>query len=263
VTAALEEFKTRVGEIDSDLTFVSLAAQLRPRVGEIVQWQVQGEAIQLVRKFMNSDSSRPEGVYGSLLVRLIATLERYLRTLVIYAVEQRAKQAQTYDELSPALAKRNLLLSGRVLATLEIPTDRPAMDVPSLLANLATCRSGSNAFRLNSQAFSATLTGAGPSVVEKALQQVDVHKLWDRVGASAPLAKYLATKGPRDTGDRASHRLSELWRWRNHLAHAGDEETTVSETDLCSAIEFVKLLGAAIDVAASKQLAKKTASNAT
>lgn len=82
----------------ADLTFVALATQLRPRIGDVVQWHAVGEVLDLVKQFMNAKSSRPEGVYGLLLIRLLAAFERYLRLLIVQSVERRASGASTYDE---------------------------------------------------------------------------------------------------------------------------------------------------------------------
>jgi hypothetical protein len=254
VTAALEELKLRIVEIDADFTFVALATQLRPRVGDAVAWGGAGEVLELVRRFMNAKSSRPEGVYGPLLIRLFATFERYLRNLVMHSVEQRGSRAHTFDELPETLSHRNLVLTGRILASLDSPSDRAAPDIDIMIANLATCKRGSNAFRLNTQAFSAAVTGASPAVIEKMMEYVDISRCWDAVGGNAALAEHLGTKGSRATGGRARERLKELWRWRNHLAHGGDEETAITESQLREAVNFVVSLCSALDGVVAKEL---------
>jgi hypothetical protein len=250
----LDELNTRISELRADLEFVALAAQLRPRIGAVVHWQGRAHEVQLVRQFMEGKLSRPEGLYGPLLIRLLAALERYLRLLIIYSVEHRTSEAQFFDDLPKGLCNRNVVLTGRVLAAIENPRDHLPMDTESLVANLASCRRGSKAFRLNSQAFSATVTGAGPSIVERALETVDVSDWWDAVGADPSLAELLGTKGARATGGRARERLKEIWRWRNHLAHGGDEETAVSESQLRDAVEFVSRFGGALDLVVKKRL---------
>ena len=251
---ALDELNARIAELRADLTFVALAAQLRPRIGDVVHWQAVGEVLDLVKQFMNAKSSRPEGVYGPLLVRLLAAFERYLRLLIVQSVERRASGASTFDELSETLSKRNLILTGRVLAAIDAPRDHLTLDIEALISNLASCKRGSGSFRLNTQAFSATVTGASPAVIEKALQYVDVSDWWDGVGANAALAKHLQTKGARATGDRAHERLKELWRWRNHLAHGGDEEIALTESQIREAIDFVDSFSAALDKVVEKRL---------
>jgi hypothetical protein len=125
-------------------------------------------------------------------------------------------------------------------------------NIDSLILNLATCKRGSDSFRLNAAAFSAAVTGVGPSVLEKALQSIDVRNCWDGVGSHTQLARLLQTKGTRATGDRARERLKELWRWRNNLAHGGDEEIALTREQLEEAIDFVNALGEAIAMVVKK-----------
>jgi hypothetical protein len=254
VAAALDELHARVAELRADLTFVALASQLRPRIGAVVQWQAAGDILALLKQFMNEKSSRPEGIYGPLLVGLLAAFERYLRMLVRQCVEHWASRAATYDKLSEKLSRRNLILTGRLLAAIETLPDHLTVDVESVVANLASCKRGSSSFRLNTQAFTATVTGMSPGVIERALEFADVPDCWDIVGANTALVKILGTKGARATGVEAQERLKELWRWRNHLAHGGDDEITISETSLRYAIDFVACFSGALDVGVGKVL---------
>jgi hypothetical protein len=250
----LEELNTRISELKADLAFVALAAQLRPRMGEVVQWQATGDALQLAQQFMNAKSSRPEGLYGPLLIRLLAAFERYLRMLIIQAVERQAAEVRTFDDLPKTLSNRNVVLTGRLLAAIDAPREHLTVDTDLLVANLASCRRGSGAFHLNAQAFSATVTGVGPTAIEKALENLDVKDWWDGVGGNATLADLLGTKGARATGDRAREKLKGLWRWRNNLAHGGDEEIAVSESDLRGAIDFVACFSSALDTVVKRKL---------
>ena len=45
----------------------------------------------------------------------------------------------------------------------------------------------------------------------------------------------------------ARDKLKDLWRWRNHLAHGGDEEVSLSENQLRECIAFVRTLSVALD----------------
>lgn len=252
----LDELKTRIDELKADAAFVALASQLRPRIGDVMNWAGPREVVDLARKFIDEKTSRPEGLYGPLLIRLLAAFERFLRNTVVHVLDQRRAGAKTYDELADGLGKRNIVLTGRVLASIDAPREHMVVDVTTLIDNLASCKAGSDSFRLNAQAFSATVTGTSPSVIEKALNHVDVDDFWDAVGGNAGLVKTLGTKGARATGDRARERLQELWRWRNHLAHGGDEDVVISESQLKDAVDFVGGFGDALSAAIGKQLAR-------
>ena len=254
VAAALDELNARITELRADLTFVALATQLRPRIGGFLQWQAAGEVLELARQFMEAKASRPEGLYGPLLVRLLAMFERYLRSLVAQCVERRQSQAPIYDNLSETIIRRNVVLTGRLFSTIDTPRDHLMLDIDSMISNLATCKRGNKLYRLNTKAFSATITGASPTAIDRALQCVDLSTCWDDVGGSTILAKQLQTKGARGTGEGARERLKELWRWRNHLAHCGDEEIALTDVQLRGAIDFVQSFSATLDVVVHKRL---------
>jgi len=255
MAVSLDELKIRIAELKADLAFVSLAAQLRPRIGEVLNWEGSKDVVALVQRFMAEKSSRPEGLYGPLLVRLLAAFERHVRRIVAYVIDQRCSKVSKYDELAEGLGKRNIALTGKILSAIFEPRDHLATDIKGLIENLASCRTGTTTFRLNSDAFSATVTGTSPVIIEKALKHVDIDNFWDAVGSSAALTKLLGTKGARATGIRTQERLHELSRLRNHLAHGGDEEVVISETQLTDAIDFISCFSDSLQGAIAKQLA--------
>jgi hypothetical protein len=189
----LEELTILIGEIAPDADFVAVAAQLRPRLNGVIRWEGLGnEERGIVQSFLRIKESRPEGLYGPLLVRLLAAFERYLRTLIVWTVERRNGAASRYEDLSPTIANRNRMLTGRVLASAELP-DHFVFDIPTLIENLATCKAGGS-FRLNTTVFSFGIAGFSPKHLDTALEHVDIGDCWDSVGKDAQLSSIL---GPR------------------------------------------------------------------
>ena len=191
----LQELEARLEELRIDVQFLALAVRLRPRLGDVIRWDAGGDVVELARAFMGARSGRPEAHYAALLVRVLAVFERYVRRLIDSIVERRAAAAASYDKVPVTLGNRNVALTGRILSAIDMPRDHMSFNIDSLIDNLASCKAGSTTFRLNPQVFSAVVTGAGPAVVEKALQNVDVTDWWDAVGASPDLVKALGTKG--------------------------------------------------------------------
>lgn len=244
----LDELNAQIEELQLDCEFVQLALQLKPRIGSVLQWQSQGEELELAKRFMGSPQPRPESIYGPLLVRLLANFERFIRQLVAWAVDERASAVPKYDDLADSLAMRNLVLTGKMLSTLDSPLDHLVIDLDLLIGNLASCRRGNTgAVQLNAPAFSAAVSGVSPANIEKGLEYVDVKNWWDTVGAIAPLVAVLGTKGARETGSRARQFLKELSRQRNQLAHGGDGSVSISESQLRDAINFIAAFSKALN----------------
>ncbi len=253
MSTPLEDLRARLSELKADLELVTASVQLRPRLGEVLVWGGPAGIVQLAQRFMNSKEARPEGIYGPLLVRLMAGFERYLRLLIVEGVEYRTAAAKTFDDIPKKLANRNLILSGRILANLENPRDYLSFNIEALIVNLASCKPGSNSFKLNPQAFSAAVIGVNPVAIDRALESIEVNECWDTIGGDPKLEKLLGTKGARATGLQSADRLKELSRCRNHLAHGGDE-IVISESQLRDAIDFVWAFTASLDVAVKKHL---------
>jgi hypothetical protein len=252
MTKALEELRTRFMDFDADLRFISLAARLRPRLGDVVNWTANHDVTDLAREFMGAKEARVEGIYGPLLVRLLAAFERYIRALVAEVLTIHSGNTRNYDELHSTIKTRNTVLTGALLATMESPREHLAVQFEELIVNLASCRSGSTTYLLNPGAFAAVVTGASPPTLERALQNVGVEGWWDKIGSATELSKVLGTRGARDTAKQAKTRLGELWRWRNHLAHGGDEEIALTEDQLKDCLAFVRAFTIALDRVALK-----------
>jgi RiboL-PSP-HEPN len=251
----LADLLSRLDDIEADVNFADLASSLRPRIGDALNWNVGNDTLKLAVAFMKSKDSRIEGVCGALFVRVVATFERYLRRLVESGVDDIARRASGFDAVPPNIQKKNLMYTGRVLSGIESPKDYQVFNYEGLVDNLATCKTGSNYFRLNSNAFSAPIVGSSPEVVERALKAIDVEGLWDPIGASGRLQKLLGTKKPRDTGTQAQERLQELSKKRNQIAHAGDSEPALTAQNVKDAIEFIRAFSECLDAEVQKQLA--------
>ena len=251
----IEEFSTRLDELKSDLNFVRTAAKLRPRIGHVMNYQAEAEALKLATDFMSEKRSRPEGLIAALFVRVIAAFERYLRKLVETGVENINNSAATYDGLSSAIKSRNLAFTGRIISAIDNPKDYLILNYEDLISNLASCRVGAESFRLNAMAFSAAVIGSTPEAVERALKSIEVEEWWDHVGADKGLQTMLGTRKPRDTANRAQEKLKELTRWRNQVAHGGDEEVSLTEDQLERVIDFLRQFAICLDSEVAKQLA--------
>ena len=250
--AALAEFEARLSDIEGQLNFVASASRLRPRLNGVVRWEAGGDETALAADFMRQKDARPEGLYAALLVRTLGALERFVRKCVSESVNRQAAASKTYESLADPLRRRHLVLSGRLLATLDTPSDSVAFSPADLVARLSTCRDGATDFKLNAISFEAVVTGANPSVVEKAFENIGRSDLWDRVGTVPGVDSVLGCggAGPRETGKRAHERLRDLWKWRNSIAHAGDSEVVVSERECREHIAFARVFGRALEAVA-------------
>jgi len=250
----LRELNARLDELESNVEFIATATSLRPRLGAILNWGVGGDVVRLAQSFLDTKSSRAENLYAALLLRALAAFERFARQFVDDTVGRVVAHAGSFDSLAQRVRDRNIVLTGRLLASLEEPREHLVIDPGLLAKNLSSCVTGNRSFQLNAAAFAAVVVSGSPTVIERALRNLDIENWWDAVGNVASLQQLLGTAGPRATGTAAAERLKELWRSRNLIAHAGDGETVVTESDVRDAIRFVRTLAIALEQAISARL---------
>ena len=251
---ALRELNASLDELGSNLEFLALATSLRPRLGGVLRWEAGGELIELAQRFINAGASRSENIYGALLLRTLAAFERFARQLLEHGVSRIANRSGTYDELPQQIRNRNKALTGRLLASIEEPSDYLPVDYDLLIQNLASCTAGSTSFQLNAVAFVAVIGSGSPSALEKALKAIDITEWWDAVGGNVALQTHLGKKGARATGHAAKERLEGLWRMRNVIAHAGEGEGVVTDETVRGAIDFVRTLARALNEVVNSRL---------
>jgi hypothetical protein len=251
---AFQEFNLRLIELRNDLSLLESAFELRPRINQVLDFQKRGGVLDLAQKFGETVGSQPASFYGPMLVRLLASFERFLRLLVRETVEEWAKRASRFDQLPEGLAERHVVLSGRILASSDSPREHLDLDLMSIIDNLATCRGSSTSYALNSSVFMALVTGTTPDVIESSLKSARITSWWNAVGADEAVQTQLNVTRTSDATKIAAKRLKELSRWRNNWAHGGDDEVSLTAAEVRSALEFLSAFGKALDNAVSKQI---------
>ncbi len=252
MSQALNEFVLRAGEIKSDLSFLEQAFELRPRIYLVLDFEKRGETLEMARKFGDTVGNRPASFCGPILVRLIASFERYLRMLMQETVDSWAKKAQYFDNLPEGLAERNLVLSGRFIGNSDSPRDYMTLDINTLVDNLVTCRKGRSEFRLNSGVFMDLIYGVTSEVIEKSLNTTRINNWMNVVGADRPLQARLGVDRVSDATKAVTARLKKLSRWRNNWAHGGDDEVSLTIREVNEELEFVLAFSKALDSAITK-----------
>ena len=254
MSQALIEFNLRLADFKNDLSLLEYAFELRPRIKQVLDPSKQGAVFDLAMKFGNLEGNQPESFYGPMLIRLVASFERYLRLLMRDAVEGWAKRAKTFDQLPDGLGDRNLVLSGRVIGNSDSPRDYFNVDLVALVDNLITCRNGTTTFRLNPIVFMDLINGITHDIIEKGLKAIKIHNWQNAIGADKALQAQLNCIRTCDATKQMVARLKELSRWRNNWAHGGDNEPSLRSTEIRSAVDFLSAFSNALDLIVMKQI---------
>jgi len=98
------------------------------------------------------------------------------------------------------------------------------------------------------------VVGVSPEVIESGLKLVRITNWWHAVASDKDLQRHLHCTRTSDAVKKAEAKLKELSRWRNNWAHGGDDEVSLTITELMEAVEFVGLFSKALDRAVTKQI---------
>jgi RiboL-PSP-HEPN len=251
---ALREFETRTQQLLADIQFLERSFELRPRIFEVLNYQGTGDMVKIATEFGSSSGADPALFCGPLLVRLIGSFERFLRMTLRDAIDAWSKKAKTFSELPDGISDRNLVLTGRLLSSIDTPRDHLKFDVISLIDNLVTCRDAGGSYQLNSLAFMDLVSGITPEVVEKGLRAVRIPQWENAVAADRKLQAILGQTRTVDTAKEMMLRLKKLSRWRNNWAHGGDEEVSLTFRELREQLEFLIAFARAMDAVVSSQI---------
>lgn len=254
MSQALNEFSLRLDELRNDLSLLEHTFELRPRIYQVLDFEKRGDALNLARAFGDITGNQPATLSGPMLVRLVASFERYLRKLMMETVESWAKKANGFDHLPEGLADRNLVLSGRFIASSDSPRDHLSIDLVALIDNLVTCRKGSTTFKLNSSVFMDLIYGVTPEVIEKSLGTIQILNWMNKVGADRALQSHLGLARVPDATKEIKVRLKKLSRWRNNWAHGGEDEISLTFREVREEGDFLLAFSKALDSAVAKHI---------
>jgi len=215
--------------------------------------QGTADIVRMATEFGSTSGADPALFCGPLLVRLIGSFERFLRMMLRDAIEAWSKKAKTFSELPNGIGDRNLVLTGRLLSSVDTPRDHLKIDVISLIDNLVTCRDGAGSYQLNPLAFMDLISGITHEAVDRGLQAVRILQWENAVAADRKLQEILGQTRTVDTAKEMKLRLKKLSRWRNNWAHGGDEEVSLTIRELREQLEFLIAFARAMDAVVSKQ----------
>ena len=249
---ARRELEVRLDEIIAASHFMDRAYRLRPRIGQAINWNAPAHELELLRMFMVDDTSRAAEILGALHVRSIAAFERFIRKLCSEIVDAKAQAASDSGNLPTDFKFRHMILSARLLSSLDHPKDYISFNPQIVVERMARCERDSLPYELNAVSFSSSMQSPTVESIEKLLATVGLPAVFETLGRSTSLQTILSTRGTRATSSRVQERLAEVVRWRNNLAHGGDDERTITVEELDAVVALLRTLGMEIDLAAQE-----------
>jgi len=173
LTDALKEFELALDDLASNIEFVSAARKLRPRLNDMLHWQIlDGEAQKLARSFLQQQAVEESILYRGIVVSLSGAFEQFVRRVLRDCILAISGVGANYDNLHEDIRKQNLYRTGIALQTIFEPPDHIDLDYDLLARNIGTCFAGSKQAVLNAEAFTTFLSTISPDKIADALKRI-------------------------------------------------------------------------------------------
>ena len=229
--------------ISTSKSFVRYAHDLR-KVGQFMWQAVPAEQRPVLQSFLGQKGFNPEEINRALYAVTCAALEGFVRSLVQSAVQEIGKLYPSFDEIPETLRNRNYSICGRALAQIFSHPDHWKVDFTKLVGDLGACVPGSRRPVLSSDVFGLFIGQITPTNVTEAFDWIGITVDWAQV-AREPRMKKLVQSVPNPPAE-VQRKLRHIIRTRNRIVHMGDGISTISQSELEDAVEFVAALAEAL-----------------
>ncbi len=244
---ANREFSTALSLVRGNLTFLTGALTLRPRMGGMINWQSHDQgAVAEARAFMNFKDVDELYLYSGFVVIIAASFERFVRRLISDAVRHHNSRLKRYEDIAVSILHQNWYRSGQVLSKIFEPPDECEIDFDELSRNLGTTAKGASSPRLNAEAFSLFLSNFTPDRVYESMRRIGVELNWDDIGRIPAMQAAAGKTQTKETTKAVKDTLKEFIRARNRIAHGGNLAASITRDDIINYLNFFDAFATAL-----------------
>ena len=199
--------------------------------------------------FFATKSVATDTIFRGLFIQLGSVFELFVRRSVEMVVETHAKIAAVYDDLPEKIRSRNLMYSGKALATIHEGISGRRISYDDVSRKLGTCHKGNRHFELNTKCFTLFVGNCTSSRVSELMGSVDVRgEFWLEMGKRKELRDHLGSRETKETQKITTDKLDEYILRRNGIVRRGEYFKTITANDIISYSEFFLAVTKAISV---------------
>jgi hypothetical protein len=255
---AKREFSNAMLLVRGNLTFVTAALKLRPRLNGMMDWNSPDTgAVAEAKAFMTFKDIDELYLYSGFVVVIASSFERFVRRLISDAVKHHNKKLKTHADLSVHMLHQNWLRSGQVLTKVFEPPDECDIDYDELSRNLGTTAKGDHAPVMNAEAFSVFLSNFTPDRVVDSMKRIGVELDWDDLGRLPAMQQVSRTTRTKETAKAIKDTLKDFMKKRNRIAHGGSIAAEIRSSDIDNYLSFFAVFSPSIAEITEKHLLAK------
>ena len=251
--ASVQTFKAGVEEL---LTFLTSSEHETELTGILIQRQdsLDNAEKQLLSKIAASRTDRKRYVYAVTIVSLYGLLERFVDTLIEAFIARIAGAVSSYDKMPTKIQDNHIPMSLALVKAIGEERHRTGMTQKEVIANLHSCLTGDENFRVNGSAFVLHRGNISLTRITEFLSSVGIDTHFRRVTLTPDLLNLFREREERDiskVGDPELKALlqpiDDLVERRNQVSHGVINIDDIESIDLLKErCRFVAAYGGAV-----------------
>ena len=252
--ASVQTFKAGVEEL---LTFLTSSEHETELTGILIQRQdsLDDAEKQLLSKIAAARTDRKRYVYAVTIVSLYGLLERFVDTLIEAFIASIAGAVSSYDKMPTKIQDNHIPMSLALVKAIGEERHRTGMTQEEVIANLHSCLTGDENFRVNGSAFVLHRGNISLTRITEFLSSVGIDTHFRRVTLTPDLLNFFRAREPeRDIRNVADQELqtllqpiNDLVERRNQVSHGVINIDDIESIDLLKErCRFVAAYGGAV-----------------
>jgi len=187
-------------------------------------------------------------LHRGLFVQANSVFEAYVRDLSTIVIENRAANVDKYSDLPDTFRGQHIHYSGLILQHMKTGTlAGQKFDFESLTAALGQCFTDASPFSIMPEVFTLLMGNVTSERLESLFGKIDLPDPFNvGVGGCSSIKQVFAERRNVVASRLARETLDNIVSKRNTIVH-GDLSTTVEQSDLDEAIDFLEAMIKAID----------------
>lgn len=257
MSAALQEFEGRLGQLESSLADMDLVEELSATDPGQLEGSPAAGLIPHLERLSSGTVDRRIYSYASCTILLYGLFEQFIEARIMEHVESLCAAVPAFSLLPERICSNHAERSARLILNLGLDKYDGRTTAAEVASRVASCANDAP-YHLNSLAYIDHTSNLRPDTINQLFAEVGVAGMSNRIKGAKAFAPFIDER----FSDGGVHSLPvevvlsdliDLVDRRNTIAHGWPDDIATSDY-MRSLISFVRLLGASIHEVASAEL---------
>lgn len=250
--ASLRSFICGLEDLRNYITELELESELfSSQVNEMAPMDYEYILLRLQEHVFNENVKKRRFNYNTIIISLYGYLEEYIESLLRAYVFGLNNIIPKYTDLPESITKNQIDLSFRLISRIERSRYRSVITPSQLIANLYSCVTNAEKYRINAEAFTHHSANFRSDTIRESFAQIGINGIPDKIIKCDIFKEYLQAVFPgRNVTKIRPHEafmfLDDLAERRNEVSHGMPPDDILSNDLLLEYIKFFDIYGKAL-----------------